>query len=100
MRIAVDVMGGDLGLEPLIQGCINFVRKTNTKIVVIGDENQIRQILKSEKAEYNEIEIAHTTEFISMNDRVTRTIKKKKNASVLNYYSCQLSMPIRQYMLE
>jgi len=82
IKIAADVMGGDLGPEPLIQGCINFVRKTNTKVVIVGDETLIRKIVERENIGYENIEISHTQQFITMGEKVSKTFRKKRNASV------------------
>ena len=83
MRIAVDVMGGDYGPKPLIEGCIEFVKKTGCKIVVIGDRDIITSRLGSENDLFSsDIEIAHTDEYVSMGDRIAKVLKRKKRASI------------------
>jgi glycerol-3-phosphate acyltransferase PlsX len=83
MKIAVDVMGGDYGPNPLIEGCIEFVKKTGCKVVIIGDRDIISSKLGSENALSSEdIEIAHTDEYVSMGDRIAKVLKRKKKASI------------------
>mgnify|MGYP001556255515 CR=1 FL=1 len=82
MKIAVDVMGGDLGPEPPIRGCVNFVRKTGLEVVIVGDEKIIDSVLSNEKQVLDKIEIAHTTQFVNMDDRISKVLRKKKLASI------------------
>ncbi len=82
MKIAVDVMGGDFGPEPLVKGCLNFVRNTGINIVIVGDEKIIENIIGSEKDILDKIEIAHTTQFVNMDDKISNVLRRKKLASI------------------
>lgn len=82
IRIAADVMGGDLGPEPLIQGCINFIKKTNSKLIIVGDEAIIKDVFSREKFNSDNVEIANTEDFISMDDKISRNLKKRKTSSI------------------
>lgn len=82
MKIAVDVMGGDLGPEPLIKGCVEFVRNTDTKVIIVGDEKITYRVLKETEADMSRIEIAHTTQYVGMEDRISKVLRRKKLASI------------------
>ena len=46
-KIAVDAMGGDFAPLEIVLGAIEAVREWKIPVVLVGDEEQIRPILKS-----------------------------------------------------
>lgn len=80
MRIAVDAMGGDNAPKEIVLGAMKAVQAYNDlHIILIGDENQIREHLSNEER----IEIIHTEEVILATDEPVRAVRRKKDASMV-----------------
>lgn len=87
MRILVDAMGGDHAPAEIVHGCVDAIHKSNDMdIVLIGDSDSIKSILKEKKTEkkYDDsrLKIRHTTEIITSEDAPTKAIKSKKDSSM------------------
>ena len=84
MKIAVDAMGGDYAPEQIVFGAVRAARKYGCEIVLVGDEPQIREVLKREDGwEKLGITIHHTTQVIEMDEHPADAVRTKKDASVV-----------------
>lgn len=84
MKIAIDAMGGDYAPLEIVLGAIQAVKEYNLEVVLVGDEEKIREVLKKEKEETNpKLSIVHTEEVIGMDEHPGQAIRKKKNASIV-----------------
>jgi glycerol-3-phosphate acyltransferase PlsX len=84
MKIGIDVLGGDFAPDANIAGAI-LARKelsADTKIVLIGDQNQILSGLSSFNEDASGYEIVHAPDLITMHDHPTRAIPQKPNSSI------------------
>lgn len=84
MKIGIDVLGGDFAPDANIAGAI-LARKelsVDTKIVLIGDQNQILSGLSSFNEDSSGYEIVHAPDLITMHDHPTRAIPQKPNSSI------------------
>lgn len=82
-KIAVDVMGGDYAPLEIVRGAVRAVRDFHIPVVLVGKEEEIRPILREEKAENDPlIEIHHASEVIGMDEHPGMAYRKKKDASV------------------
>jgi len=86
MRIAVDVMGGDLGPEPVIEGAIAAAKK-NIQIVLVGNKDIIEKALSKNNAENLPIFIKHAEETVSMEESPSKVIRNKKKSSMAVAYN-------------
>jgi len=84
MKIGIDILGGDFAPDANISGAILAQKKIegNATIVLIGDENQIKQDLESRGVEQSLFEIVHAPDVITMHDHPTRAIPQKPNSSI------------------
>lgn len=84
MRIAIDAMGGDFAPTEIVLGAISAVKDyPQTDIVLVGDETQIRAVLKEHGEDNNpRIIIHHASEVIEMGEHPGIALRKKKDASV------------------
>ncbi len=83
MKIAIDAMGGDHApLEP-VKGAIDALEYIDSKMVLIGDEEKIRLELKKYEYDASRVEIMHTSEVITGEDKPVTAIKKKKDSSMV-----------------
>lgn len=81
MRIAIDAMGGDDAPQVVVEGVLLAAEAfPDTTMVMYGDENQIKQYLTNDLPN---IEIVHTDEKIESDDDPVRSIRRKKQASMV-----------------
>ncbi len=85
MRIAIDAMGGDFAPEATVNGAIMAagILPSDVRIVLIGDENQIVEILNREKFDKSVFDIVHTEEVIGMGEHPAKAFQKKKKSSIV-----------------
>jgi len=79
IKLAIDVMGGDDGVEPLIKGFEEAykLRGHEFEPVFVGDEKLINSHLSDK---YKKFQILHTAEFIAMSDNATDSLRKKNSS--------------------
>jgi glycerol-3-phosphate acyltransferase PlsX len=84
MKIGIDILGGDFAPDANISGAILAQKKLegNATIVLIGDENLIKQDLDARGVEQSLFEIVHAPDVITMHDHPTRAIPQKPNSSI------------------
>lgn len=77
-------MGGDYAPEQAILGAIQVLNelKPGTKLVLIGDEQQAKELLNKHQQDASVFEFVHTTEVIGMGEHPTKAISQKKNSSI------------------
>ncbi len=85
MKIGIDIMGGDFAPEATVQGTLLALKciPEDVKLVLIGNKEEIENISKSELKKFSNVEIIHTTEFISMGDHPAKAFSSKTNASIV-----------------
>ena len=84
MKIAVDAMGGDKAPTEIIKGAISALKKYSCEIILVGDEEKIRNILDKESDEKNfPITIKHAGEVINMGEHPADAVRSKKNSSIV-----------------
>ena len=57
MKIIVDAMGGDNAPLEIVKGCVLAVEEYGIEVVLVGNENQITNILKENNLSDKNIEI-------------------------------------------
>ncbi len=80
MRIIIDAMGGDNAPGEIVKGAAEASCRTESKIVLVGDQEKIEPLLLAYK--HRDIEIVHTPETISMEDDPLSILRAKKNSSM------------------
>jgi len=84
VRIGIDIMGGDFAPESTVVGAIQASHdlQPDVKLVLIGDEIIIREIMAGENVDADNFEIIHTSEVIEMGDNPARAFTRKKKSSI------------------
>jgi glycerol-3-phosphate acyltransferase PlsX len=84
MKIGIDIFGGDFAPEATVKGSILAYKQisSDVKIVLIGDQEQIKTICKNEGFDVSVFEIVHTTEFIGMCEHPAKAYQQKPNSSI------------------
>lgn len=86
MRIALDAMGGDYAPEQTVKGALDYLRQRpdkNITVILVGHEDAIGAQVKKYSFDRSRIDIIHTPEVVSMNDRPARIVKTKRNSSLV-----------------
>ena len=81
MKIAVDAMGGDHAPRALVEGAILAKPQCPADLVLIGDEERLREIL-AHLGEASSIEVVHSPETIGMGEAGPMAIRRKRDASM------------------
>ena len=82
MKVALDVMGSDLGPEPIIKGGILAAKKENIEVILVGQQEKIKKILKKYNIKNLPVFIKHAPEIVKMDESPSKAIKNKKNSSM------------------
>ena len=84
MRIALDAMGGDDGLEANIEGAGMALETLPSieKLYLIGDQQKIKVALNKHSISTEKIAIAHASEIVEMNESPAKAIRRKKDSSI------------------
>ncbi len=84
ITIVVDAMGGDFAPQQQVLAAVSAINNDKElKIILTGDEPQIKEILSTCKYDETRLEIVHTTEVITMEEIPTKAVKTKKDSSTV-----------------
>jgi glycerol-3-phosphate acyltransferase PlsX len=83
-RIIVDAMGGDFAPRNAVMGAVQaFNENQNFELFLIGKENEILNVLSSNKLSFPKENIINAGEVIEMGDHPTAAIKSKPRSSIV-----------------
>src|SRR5690625_1143215 len=84
IRIAIDCMGGDIGLPVTVPAACQFARAhADTRFLLVGDAEQIEAALKKAGALGESwYTIKHASQVVSMDDRVEVALRRKRDSSM------------------
>ena len=71
MKIALDVMGGDLAPFSNIEGAFSYIEETKdsaTQLLLVGDKPTIEKAISKYPQFADNIQIIHTTEVVEMDE--------------------------------
>ena len=76
-------MGGDFAPNAIVQGALDAINKSSKplNLILVGDETAIRSELAGR--ENDAIEIVHTDEVVTMDDKGSKVLKSKPNSSLV-----------------
>lgn len=88
MRIGIDIMGGDFAPEATVLGAILAHKELSydDRIVLIGNQDKIIEILNREKVNPDHFDIVHTSQVIEMGDHPAKSFAKKPDSSIAKGY--------------
>lgn len=82
MKIVIDAFGGDNAPLEIIKGAAMAQAEYGVEIILTGDENVINKCIKNNGIVFNNLEVVHTDDVISMHDEPTSLLKAHKNSSM------------------
>ena len=81
--VAVDAMGGDNAPYEIIKGSIEAAKEFNINIVLVGQEEVIKENLKRFRYDESSISILNASEVIGTDEVPTTAIRRKKDSSMV-----------------
>jgi len=99
VRIAIDAMGGDFAPDAIVQGAGLAVAEIPEEdvVVLIGDEEIIRQKISEFGVDDTKIEIVHAPDTIEMGEHPVKAFSQKPKASIPVGYSLLKSRSIEAF---
>ncbi len=84
MRIGLDIMGSDHGPAIPVRGAVMAARELppDVRLVLIGEEAGIRELLSAEGADANAFDIVPSRDDITMSDNPTKAFQAKPHSSI------------------
>ena len=82
MRIAVDAFGGDNAPLEILKGASLAEKEYGVHIVLCGDKEIIEKCIEENNIVFNELDIVHAPDVISMHDEPTSLLKAHKDSSM------------------
>ena len=83
MKIVLDAMGGDFASIAPVNGAIEALKrvKSDTEIILIGDQVEIKEALKGFTSP--NLNIVHASQSIEPDERASKVVKTKPNSSMV-----------------
>ncbi len=95
LTIAVDAMGGDIGLRATLPACIAFLNKyKDTHIILLGNKEQIQHEFEQNHKDglhfikQNKLIIQHSEDVVEMDDSLEVALRKKRKSSMRLAIEC------------
>jgi glycerol-3-phosphate acyltransferase PlsX len=84
MKIGIDIMGGDFAPEATVLGAILASEhlKSDVKLVLIGDESSIRNLLSKNTHREDRFEVIHAGETIQNGENPAKAFARKTGSSI------------------
>jgi len=82
MKVAIDAMGGDNAPAIEVEGAVDAARQFGIPVILVGDEDRLRQELCRHVTTGLDITIHHASEVVGMHDSASDAVRKKRNSSV------------------
>lgn len=82
MNIIIDAMGGDNAPHEIVKGVAEASLIYKSKLIMVGNQPIIENILRETKANTKNIEIVHTETFVTMEDDPICVVRSKKDSSM------------------
>lgn len=77
-KIAIDVMGADHGVEPIVLGVVEALKHREFQALIVGDEVKISPLLPNELV--NRVQIVHCLDYVKMEESATNASKRKETS--------------------
>ena len=86
MKIALDVLGGDLAPMVNIEGAMAYLNESGdsaAELILVGDEKMIESSLHPYNYNNSKVHIVHSTEVVGMHEKPSRIFKEKPDSSLV-----------------
>ena len=84
MNIGLDMMGGDFSPLEAVKGLQLYLKEVANPATLwlVGDENQVRPLLKEFAIPEEVVRVVHAPQVIEMNEHPTKALKEKQQSSI------------------
>jgi glycerol-3-phosphate acyltransferase PlsX len=82
IKIAVDAMGSDHAPTVEIDGAVEAAIQYGVGVVLVGQEEPIRELLARHDTSGLSIEVVHASEVITMEDSAATSVRRKRDSSI------------------
>src|SRR3712207_5649950 len=82
MRIAVDAVGGDHGLDTVLPGALEGARRFNVDLLLAGPQAEIEQALADLDTAGLTIEIRDAPDQIAMDESPAQAVRRKPRSAI------------------
>lgn len=82
MKIALDAMGGDFAPDVTVAGAIEAVKDSDVEVILVGDEQRLREALKGKRYPAAKLSIYHAAEVVEMHESPSVALRRKKDSSI------------------
>ena len=84
VRVALDAMGADGGVRPLVEGaCRLSLEDAPISITLVGDEREVRAALRGARYDSTRIHVAGAEGAVRMTDKPAEALERMPDCSVL-----------------
>jgi len=87
-KVGIDISGGDHAPSEVIKGALAAQSELQEQVVLVGDENEIKQQLLRHRRSADDFMIVHAPEKITMADSPVAAVRKKRNSSIAVGINC------------
>ncbi|HMO16904.1 MAG TPA: phosphate acyltransferase PlsX [Oligoflexia bacterium] len=87
LPLALDTMGGDLGPRVQVEGAIRAFKDKSVKSILVGPENELRDIVSGFGASDLGFRIEHAPDVIEMSAAPAKAVRRKPNSSLCVAYN-------------
>jgi len=82
--VALDAMGGDHAPYEMVKGAVEAVNEqSDLKVLVVGDQSKIQEVLSGFQYPLDRLEIVHASEKIETAEPPVNAIRRKKDSSLV-----------------
>ncbi|MGB0641116.1 MAG: phosphate acyltransferase, partial [Myxococcota bacterium] len=77
-RVIVDAMGGDLGLEAVVEGVARLTTEDNDiQVVLVGDADEITSALGEHRVDPRKLQVVHSGPAVAMDESPKSAIEQR-----------------------
>ena len=82
MKIALDAMGGDHGVTPIVEGVVQALAELDAEFILVGHEDQLRAALDRVRCADPRVTIHHASQTVDMHESPAQVARKKRDSSI------------------
>jgi glycerol-3-phosphate acyltransferase PlsX len=82
MKIALDVMGGDHGPAPAIEGALQAAQECDVEVLLVGDEATLTAECRRLGVTDRRLSIRHASQVVEMHESPATVARKKRDSSI------------------
>jgi glycerol-3-phosphate acyltransferase PlsX len=84
--VALDAMGGDVGVSPNVEGALGAVRRDGARVILVGDsaaiDSELKRLGGASSLREGILEIVHADEVVGMDEKPGVAARRKKGSSL------------------